>query len=203
MWPTPMKWGSLFEAATKIGKRRYQIEYKRKVYEVICPEYINKDGDRAIVFPDFIGKRKKYPIHVYIFAIELYSSNPGMSQRAVAKATREKFDLPKFSHSTVCRTFKAMEVSIKEASEAAHCAPQGGDGEAPAALANSESDAPAPDKQIDRKRVFPSAADTAMRRAAMLAFIKSIAGDYETAGAAELSRKIVKYWYDKYKSLII
>ena len=197
-----MKWGSLFEAATKTGERRYKIEYKRKDYEVICPEYINEDGDRAIVVPDFLGKRKKYPNHVYIFAIELYSSNPGMSQRAVAKATREKFDLPKFSHSTVCRTFKAMEASIKEASAAAHCA-QGSDGEAPAALASGENDAPAQDKKIGRKRVFPSAADTAVRRAAMLAFIKSIAGNYETADAVDLSRKIVKYWYDKYKRLII
>jgi hypothetical protein len=104
-----------------------------------------------------------------------------MSQRAVAEITRNKFGLKKFSHSTVCRIFKALEESIEKVSVPGELyqdpAPGGG-------------------------QRFPSVTDTAGRRRFMSAFLKGL---YEnnTGEIDEISCNIVIKWYDRYMRLLI
>jgi len=122
-----------------------------------------------------------------------------MGQRGVAKATREKFGLSKFSHSTLCRTFKALENAIAKAS-----APSENNGSDTACERQDKSEIDAASSKPEApKRIFPSAADTAERRREMAAFIKSTLEGNKTEDIIEISRIIVKYWYDKYKRLII
>ena len=187
----------LFEAVIKIGERRYRLEYKRREYDVVCSEYIKSNGDAQIVIPDFLNPKRKYPVFVYFYAINLYSSRDEMSQRAVAEATRKKFGLTKFSHSTVCRTFKALELSIEEATKAS------------LALGNREKDCEVKtniEKAANtggQKRSFPSIGDTSERRRIMSAFIRSIVKNNKTVCIIELCRDAVKYWYDRYGRLLI
>jgi len=201
---------TLFEEAAWAGERRHHIEYRRKNHDIVCPEYACPESGSIIVIPDFLFLRRKYPAHVYIFAIDLYSSNPGMSQRAVAKATREKYALPTFSHSTLCRTFKALERSLADAGEAeagdadAEVADAGHGGSGAASTVSAKEEAgTAPGTQKEPKRRFPTAADTAGRRKQVAAFIKRASGDSESAGIIEKSRSIVRYWHDKHRRLLI
>ena len=163
--------------------------------------YKDLHGNSFIVVPDFLSPGRKYPCFVYFYAIILYSSKPSMSQRAVAEATREKFNLPTFSHSTVGRVFKAFEKSIKETENVlSECEHSGA--EAPVIDGNTAGYSE-PDIQTDQKRRFPSVRATADRRRTVHAFINSIVGEVELDIIVEISRKIVKYWYDKNKRLLI
>lgn len=136
--------------------------------------------------PWFLLPCKRYPIQVYVYAINLYSSNPEMSQRAVAKATRNVFNLKKFSHSTVCRTLKAIEETIKKAA-AANGRPL------PARIDNAT---------LKERKKFPSIIDTAERRKTVSVFLKSMYKK-DTDGIEEISLKIVIKWYDRYMRLLI
>jgi len=146
------------------------------MHDVVCPEYIDFIGNVYIVLPWFLLPRKKYPAQVYIYAVNLYSTTPGMGQRAAAEATRKEFGLAKFSHSTVCRTFRALEKSLL--------------GTAPDVTANVTAG-------------FPSTSDTAGRRIAMATFLISLQGATPTDGIIEASFRIVVKWYDKYMRLLI
>jgi hypothetical protein len=109
-----------------------------------------------------------------------------MSQRVVAKATRKAFNLKKFSHSTVCRTFKAIEETIKKAAEV-------NGRPLPARIDGATLN--------DRKK-FPSIIDTAERRKTVSIFLKSMYKK-DTDGIEEISLKIVIKWYDRYMRLLI
>ena len=78
-------------------------------HEIVCPEYAHEDGSSVVYVPWFLIIGRPYPIQVYLYACDLYSSEQGYGQREVAKATREKFKLKTFSHSTVCRSFKTLK----------------------------------------------------------------------------------------------
>ena len=73
------------------------------------------DGSAMAVVPDFLLPGRKYPIHIYLYAISLYCSNPGMGQREAAAATRREFGLATFSHTTLGRAFRALERSLAQA----------------------------------------------------------------------------------------
>jgi len=126
-----------------------------------------------------------------------------MSQRAVAKATREEFGLQKFSHSTLCRTFKALEESLEKTKAAP--APYGSI--PPAQPAGQTGGEQAAIKKTGAKSgnelAFPSLNDTIKRREAMSAFISGIVGSCEAALAIEFSSTIIKHWHATYGRLLI
>jgi hypothetical protein len=151
------------------------------------------------VIPDFLLPGRKYPIHVYIFAINLYSTKAELSQRDVAEATRKEFGLSKFSHSTVCRVLKALEKSIAAAIEKPECKREPDK----ATIEGRDANRPAMGEKVDKKRAFPSVCDTKERREAMVGFLGDISARDEKGGIAGASRRIVKKWYDKYRRLLL
>ena len=142
-----------------------------------------------IILPYFLLVGRKYPVEVLFYAINLYCSEPEISQRDAAAATRKEFDLPKFSHSTLCRTLKALEESVSKA-EDGH--------------STHISEAEPTDKTPrGQKRRFPSVSDTAIRRKAILSFFNSIPSVSEASSADAASLIIVKHWYEKHRRLLI
>ena len=99
-------------------ERSYKLKYQHKEYTVLCPEYRNDEiGAKPIVIiPVFFIPRRQYPVHVYLYGIDLYSNNPGMGQREAAAATRKLFGLTHFAHTTLGRALKVFVLNIEEAS---------------------------------------------------------------------------------------
>ena len=104
-------------AGYKKHKRSYKLEYNHKEYTVLCPEYRNDEiGIKPIVIiPVFLIPRRPYPVHVYLYAINLYSTNPALGQRKAAEATRKFFGLTHFAHTTLGRALKVFVLTTEEA----------------------------------------------------------------------------------------
>jgi len=90
----------------------YALLFGRDEYEIICPK-IRVNGIEYLFIPKLLIPGRPYPIYVYLFGIALYSSNPKMGQREAAEKTRKRFDLATFSHTTLGRAMKRLEIRIK------------------------------------------------------------------------------------------
>jgi len=97
-------------------ERNYKLIYQHKEYTVICPEYRSDEigASPIVIIPVFLIPRRPYPVHVYLYAIDLYSNNPAMGQRKAGEMTRELFGLPHFAHTTLGRALKAFVRNIEE-----------------------------------------------------------------------------------------
>jgi len=99
----------LAKAGYQRRERIYQVKYRHKVYMVQCPEYRDemKCGSPAVtIIPAFLVPGRPYPLCVYLYAIDLYSSNTERGQRWAAGETRKHFGLETFSHTTLGRALK-------------------------------------------------------------------------------------------------
>ena len=96
-------------------ERAYPLTIGRIECEVICLEIWKKgDKEHSLIIPAFLLPRRDYPAYVYLFVINLYSSNPQLGQRKVAEETRKKYDLKTFAHTTVGRAMKALAATLTE-----------------------------------------------------------------------------------------
>jgi hypothetical protein len=86
-------------------ERTYQLTYLHHAYTIICLEF-KKETNTILIIPEFLLPGRPYPIYVYLYAINLYSANPDKSQRESADATRKRFGLTTFSHTTLGRALK-------------------------------------------------------------------------------------------------
>jgi len=199
----PDEMANSFKTTEPVRYLRYHIEYIKYNYEVVCPEYITKDGTSTVVIPWFLIPGRPYPIQIYLFAIDLYSTNPDIGQRAVAKATRLKFELKKFAHTTVGRSFKALEQSRQRALKSRF-----GD-----ELKASAEETPLPSSAIENivdntqekqeNRRFPSVLEIAARRRAMAKFLQKFHNSIKKVGLKAAVQSLVKYWYRKTKRLLL
>jgi len=100
-------------------ERRYQLKCQHKEYIIQCPEYRKAEysGLSIVVIPEFLVPRRPYPIYVYLYAIDLYSGNPEKGQRWAAEATRKRFGLQSFAHTTLGRALKALVRNLDAATE--------------------------------------------------------------------------------------
>jgi len=89
----------------------YTILFGRDGYEIICPK-MQDDGIESLAVPEFLIPGRPYPVYVYLYGIVLYSTNLEMGQREAAEKTRRKFGLETFSHTTLGRAMKKLEVRI-------------------------------------------------------------------------------------------
>ena len=90
-------------------ERIYKLTIGHSQYEVICIEIWKKnDTEHSLITPAFFIVHRTYPLYVYAYAINMYCTSPGISQRKVAEDTRKKFDLKTFAHTTVGRAVKAL-----------------------------------------------------------------------------------------------
>ena len=96
-------------------ERIYKLQYQYKEFTIICPEFRNaaSGAEPIVMLPDFLVPKRPYPIYVYLYAIDLYSTNPDMGQREVAEATRERFGLESFAHTTLGRALKAFVHNVQ------------------------------------------------------------------------------------------
>jgi len=97
---------------TTMKERTYVLQCGEVKYDIICPE-IQGDGDKCLYVAEFHIPRRPYPIYIYLYGIILYSSNTEMGQREAAEKTRKHFGLETFSHTTLGRAIKKLELRIK------------------------------------------------------------------------------------------
>lgn len=196
--------GRFFRTALFLRYRRYLIKYIRSDHEVICPEYKTSDGNHIIVVPWFLIPGRPFPIQIYLYACNEYSTNPSHGQRWAAEATRVKYNLKTFSHTTLGRVFKSLEEFQKSAFESRF-----GDevkserNTNPSSaintikITNDEHKAP-----IEKQR-FPSVGDTAERRVLMSNFLRLFNKAAEGGNIGAASNEFVTYWYDKTRRLLL
>jgi hypothetical protein len=105
---------ALEEQYRDAGYQRYEHSYKikesYKEYIVICPEFRNETMglEPVVILPEFLVPGRPYPVYVYLYAIDLYSSAPEKGQRWAAEETRKHFGLSTFAHTTLGRALKAF-----------------------------------------------------------------------------------------------
>jgi len=121
-----------------------------------------------------------------------------MGQRAVAKATKEMFNLETFAHSTLGRAFKALEQSIASIEKKDQNKKMNTDaGKTTGNQANSN---------INR---MPTTQDTACRRKKVAAFLKDFNKTIKPEGTNicefihEKARNFVRRYHDEYNRLLI
>ena len=99
----------------KYKERLYQLTLRHSQYEVICAEIWQKDDkEHTLIIPAFHIPGRPYCLHVYAYAINLYSTNPEIGQRAAAEKTRKQFDLKTFAHTTLGRALKTLAKMFTE-----------------------------------------------------------------------------------------
>ena len=165
-----------------------------------------------MVIPWYLIPGRPYPIQIYLFACELYSSNPKLGQRGVAEATRVKFKLETFSHSTVCRSFRSFEDAQKSALDNRfgeelriyHCediimidpVPKG-------AVKGDKDKCSGTDEKVCKAGCFPTVTDTGNRRRILSGFLPKFNKnakiiEIETAGC-----QFVMDWHKKSGRLLL
>ena len=203
---------SFFDAAKKGCDYYYRIEYNGRKHDIVCPGYTLKDGRYVVIIPWYLIPGRPYPIQVYLFASELYSSDPKLGQRGAAEATRIKFDLETFSHSTVCRSFKSIEdaqrLSLEhrfgEEAEIDHTkgitiiksVPK-------ASTKGDKAENSGTDKKQHKDRRFPSVTDTADRRKALRGFLPKFKKNAKIIKIETAGCRFVKNWHKKSGRLLL
>jgi len=195
---------SVLETADSVTYLRYHIEGKRRKHEVICPRYAFTGGGFVVVIPWFLIPGRPYPVQVYLYACGLYSANPAMGQRAVAKATRAEFGLEKFSHSTVSRSFVAFEQGRKRGLTLRYGEEAGIAGTGALHLVSAATKAVTEREEAhDPARRFPSAADTAVRRREMAGFLREFLHTLKGVNIEHASRRFAEKWNKKARRLLL
>jgi len=139
---------------------------------------------------------------VYLYACNLYCSDPNIGQRGVAESTRNKFNLKKFSHSTVSRSFKSFEQSRKQALEERF-----GDeytvydtkieNLVGAAVKNKS------EKAAKKAKGFPSADETAVRRKRMTVFFQEFKDMSQIMTVEATSHQFAEKLHKKIRRLLL
>jgi len=71
-----------------------------------------------VILPEYLLLRKRYPIQVYLYAINEYCNNGNKSQRKAARKAIKLFGLETFAHTTLGRTLKKLYKIICDIEEA-------------------------------------------------------------------------------------
>jgi hypothetical protein len=141
-----------------IGYRAYKLQCERATYEIHCPE-VHVENRNALIVPSFMVPGRPYPIYVYIYAVGFYIANPDMGQREAARQTKEYFGLETFSHTTLGRAMKKIELLIHDEAN-----------EPDEAVIEIET------QQPDSKR-FPTVKEMRKRKEEVLSYIKKATGE--------------------------
>ena len=177
----------------------------------MCPCYRLADKGEITVIPWYLILGRPYPLQVYQFACSYYSSNPEIGQRGAAEATREKFGLKTFSHSTVSRSMKTFDQARKAAMEKKYgeeiivsdaegviivsAAPKGANDDGSEHLDTDESPR--------TRRRFPSVSDTANRREAVAGFLPKFEKDAKREGIEAAGCQFAKNWNETARRLLL
>jgi hypothetical protein len=176
------------DAGYKRYQRSYKVKDRHKEYTVICPEYRsrNKDAEAIVIVPELLIPGRPYPVYVYLYAIDLYSSAPDKGQRWAAAETRKRFGLATFDHTTLGRALKAFVRGTGK-----DCAITPTDG-------RPETNSGGP-----KKAGFPTKGATAdLRRQAAL-FLRGLSVRAELQQAVPAYLKFSRNWFKKYRRFLL
>jgi len=141
---------------------------------------------------------------VYLFASDLYSSNPEIGQRGVAETTRKKFKLATFSHSTVSRSFRSLEEARKQALENNFGEESGVCGlKSPMLIGAAMKAVAMNDDGNQPERRFRTVSDTAVRRDEMRGFLPGFHHMAKRADIESGSIPFVTKWHKMTRRLIL
>ena len=206
----PLEAATFFNGAVFTRHHYYALKYNGQNLDILCPGYRLADEMYVVVIPWYLIPDRPYPLQVYQFACSYYSANPDIGQRGAAEATRTKFGLETFSHSTVCRSFRSFEKSRRAALEKRYgeeIKASGTEGitivgAAPKADAGCGGAADTDEKRHSEKR-FPSVADTARRREIMAGFLPKFENNAKRADIEAAGCRFVRAWHEKSRRLLI
>ena len=77
-----------------------------------------EDTPHMVILPEYLLPRKRYPMQVYLYAINEYCNNGNKSQRKSAEKAIKLFGLTTFAHTTLGRTLKKLYMVIGDIEEA-------------------------------------------------------------------------------------
>jgi len=203
---------TIFKASEFDRHHYYSIKYNGENLDILCPGYKLANGPYVVVIPWYLIPGRPYPLQVYQFACSYYSANPESGQRGAAEATREKFNLKTFSHSTVGRSFSSFEESRKAALGSRFGEEAGNSGTeglimVSAALKpiieDDEEARPERRKKPHSARRFPSVSDTAERREAMSGFLPKFPNGAKTADIEAAGGQFAKSWHEETRRLLL
>jgi len=89
-----------------VKKRTYRLVLNHREIQVECPVLMDGKSAVGVILPAFKLPYRPYPCYVYLFAVALYLM--GDSMRKAALKVQKKFGIPRFSHSTVSRTWAIL-----------------------------------------------------------------------------------------------
>ena len=174
----------------KCKEKAYLLIVGRIEYEIVCMEIWQKgDKEHSLLIPAFLVPHRAYPAYIYTFAINLYSSNPQLSQRKVAEETRKKYNLETFAHTTVGRAMKTLAETLAE-------------------LAVKNSKTPEnvqvmKQNETIQDRRFPSVQDTSKRRKIVKSFFYKRLRNRCEQGFKKACDRIAIYWYEHFHRLLM
>ncbi len=94
--------------------RRRKVTYKlfinHREFQLECPLLKHSQCKNIVLWPALKLPYRKYPVHVYLYAVALYLST-NLDMRSAAAEVKKTFGLDGFSHSTLCRTLKKLRGS--------------------------------------------------------------------------------------------
>ena len=185
------------EAGYRQHERIYKVINHHSEYMVYCPEFRNgQDGlEPVVIIPEFLIPRRRYPVEVYLFAIDVYSSNPEKGQREVAEETRKRFGLETFAHTTLGRALKAF-VNIVGSARPDNGGTDSEDGNTTLQTAVAGAVAARPPG-------FPAVQATWPMRERAARFLRGSAAQPEWRAAAEAYREIARKWFCDYQRLLL
>lgn len=96
----------------------YQFYWERRQLTLKCHLLNIHKNINVVLWPSHKLPFRKYPVHIYLYAIAIYLSEK-ISMRTAAEKTRKKFNLETFSHSTLSRALKRLTQNIGDLSSVA------------------------------------------------------------------------------------
>ena len=163
-----------------------------------------ENGEEVVLMPWFLIPGRPYPIQIYMYVCNLYITDPELGQRGAAKATREKFKLKKFSHSTVSRSFRSFEQCQKLVLKNRFGEELKAYGAETPKLINAptKDDAKKEGKPCSQGR-FASVADTLVRREGMAGFLPKFTRAAKRVEIESSSVRFVENWHKKTGRLLL
>jgi hypothetical protein len=168
-------------------ERSYEIRHENKIYTIVCPEYrgTGKNAEPVVIVPEYLVCGRRYPIYVFLFAIDLYSGQPEKGQRWAAEETRKQFKLLSFAHTTLGRALKAFLANI--------C----GGVVKPEEIDNKST------SNEDETPPFPTVQTTAGQRRRAAKFLQGVFSGASRQQAIATGCRLAREWYQKHSRFLL
>jgi len=173
------------DAGYQIYERRYLLRIHHKEYIVSCPEYRKKGTEPIVLVPEFLVPGRRYPVYVYMYAINLYTRMPEKGQRWASAETCKRFGLASFAHTTLGRALKSFVCCM---------------GYEPASISGAVGAVAA---DVRKKAIFPGVCSTeSLRKKAALSLGgMPLGGDKQQVVIASL--KLAREFFTEYRRFLL